>query len=42
MTVYYYWSETEGEIKFNFETVESGSDQDVIGDYLKNVRNVNI
>lgn len=42
MTVYYYWSETEGEIKFNFETVESGSDQDVIGDYLKNVRNVNV
>lgn len=42
MTIYYYWSETEGEIKFNFETVESGSDQDVIGDYLKNVRNVNV
>lgn len=42
MVLYYYWSELECCVRFNFETVESGSDQDVIGDYLKNVRNVNV
>ena len=42
MTVYYYWSEIEGAINFNFVIAKSGSDQDVIGEHLKNVRNVNI
>ena len=42
MVMYYYWSEVEGSVRLNWDIVESGSDQDVIGDYLKNVRNVNI
>ena len=42
MVIYYYWSEVEGCVRFNFETVGKGTADDVIGDYLKNVRNVNI
>ncbi|WP_294949488.1 CUB domain-containing protein, partial [uncultured Eubacterium sp.] len=39
MVIYYYWSEVEGCVRFNFEAVGKGTADDVIGNYLKNVRN---
>lgn len=36
MVIYYYWSEIEGCVRFNFETVGKGTADDVIGAYLDN------
>lgn len=36
MVIYYYWSEVEGCVRFNFETVGKGTADDVIGAYLNN------
>lgn len=36
MVIYYYWSEVEGCVRFNFETVGKGTTDDVIGAYLNN------
>lgn len=36
MVIYYYWSEVEGCVRFNFEAVGKGTTDDVIGAYLNN------